>query len=77
MNLTFLAPIGSLLALGFALYFTVSILRKSEGTEKMKEIASAIREGADAYLGRQYRVVAIYFGCCVYSNAPYVALWLF
>ncbi len=61
MNLTWLAPVGSLLALGFALYFTLSILRKSEGAENMKKIASAIREGADAYLRRQYGVVAIYF----------------
>ena len=39
MNLTWLAPIGSLLALGFALFFTSSILKKSEGTDRMKEIA--------------------------------------
>lgn len=61
MNLTFLAPIGSLLALGFAVMFTMAILKKSEGNDEMKRIASAIREGADAYLKRQFSVVGIYF----------------
>lgn len=56
-----LAPIGSILALGFALYLSVSILKKDEGTDKMKEIASAVRIGAMAYLRRQYFVVGIFF----------------
>ncbi|MFC1809782.1 sodium-translocating pyrophosphatase, partial [Candidatus Omnitrophota bacterium] len=37
------------------------ISKQDEGTEKMKEIALAIREGASAYLKQQYLVVAIYF----------------
>ena len=61
MNLTWLAPIGSLLALGFAGYFIKCLMKESEGTDKMKEIAASIREGANAYLGRQYKVVGIYF----------------
>ncbi len=50
----FLAPVGSILALGFAFYLAVSILKKDEGNEKMKEIAGAVRIGAKAYLKRQY-----------------------
>ncbi|MBU1863106.1 MAG: sodium-translocating pyrophosphatase [Candidatus Omnitrophica bacterium] len=61
MNLIWLAPFGALVALGFALFLAKSILKKSEGTDEMKRIASAIREGADAYLRRQYGIVAIYF----------------
>lgn len=60
-DLTWLAPIGSILALLFCIYLTVSILKKSEGTEQMIRIAEAVREGANAYLKRQYSVVAIYF----------------
>ncbi|RMG91097.1 MAG: sodium-translocating pyrophosphatase [Chloroflexi bacterium] len=57
-----LAPIGSLLALGFAWYFYRQVMRESEGTPTMIEIAQAVREGAMAYLSRQYRVVALVFG---------------
>lgn len=55
------APVGSILALGFAFYLAVSILRKKEGSERMKEIAEAVRVGSMAYLKRQYLVVGIFF----------------
>ena len=56
-----LAPVGSILALGFAFYLAVSILRRDEGTDKMKEIAEAVRVGSKAYLKRQYLAVGIFF----------------
>lgn len=56
-----LAPFGSVLALAFAAYLVVRILRHSEGTEDMIRIAEAVREGAAAYLKRQYAGVAIFF----------------
>lgn len=62
LDLLWIAPIGSILALGFTAYLTVFILRHSEGTDRMKEIARAVREGAKAYLKRQYSGVAIFFG---------------
>jgi K(+)-stimulated pyrophosphate-energized sodium pump len=52
---------AGLLALGFALYFYRRVMGESEGTPKMVEIAQAVREGAMAYLKRQYRVVGIVF----------------
>lgn len=61
MNLTLLAPLGGVCALIFAGFFTLTMLKKSEGSEKMKEIAQAIRQGANAYLARQYKVVGAYF----------------
>ncbi len=57
-----LAPLGSVLALAFAGYLAVRILRNSEGTEDMVRIADAVREGSYAYLKRQYTGVAIFFG---------------
>jgi len=60
-DLTWLAPLGSLLALLFVVYLVFRIFRYSEGTEEMRRIAAAVREGANAYLKRQYTVVSIYF----------------
>ncbi len=60
-SLLLLAPFGSILALGFTVFLAIRILRAPEGTDKMKEIALAVREGAQAYLKRQYLVVSIFF----------------
>jgi len=57
----FIAPIGALLALGFAWFFYRGMIRAPEGTDRMKEIARYVREGAYAYLYRQYGVVALVF----------------
>ncbi len=56
-----LGPIGAVLALGFAWYFYTQVMKESEGTPKMIEIAQAVREGAMAYLKRQYRAVGLVF----------------
>ncbi|MBU0651037.1 sodium-translocating pyrophosphatase [bacterium] len=53
--------IGSSCALIFAFITALSILKKSEGTDKMKQIAQYIREGANAYLRRQYTGVLCFF----------------
>ncbi|MCL2073991.1 MAG: sodium-translocating pyrophosphatase [Marinilabiliaceae bacterium] len=53
---------ASMLALGFAYYFFQSVMKESEGTETMKEIASHVRKGAMAYLKQQYKIVLIVFG---------------
>ncbi len=54
----YLAPIGGILALIMAKLFHGSVMKKSEGDENMVEIAQAVRDGAMAYLTRQYKVVA-------------------
>jgi len=56
-----IAPIAALSALGFAYYFYKNVMKAPEGTEKMIEIARYVREGAYAYLYRQYSVVAMVF----------------
>ncbi|MFU8828959.1 MAG: sodium/proton-translocating pyrophosphatase, partial [Phycisphaerales bacterium] len=55
------APIGAVVALAMAFVFRKSVMAHSEGEPDMIRIAQAVREGAMAYLTRQYRVIAIVF----------------
>jgi K(+)-stimulated pyrophosphate-energized sodium pump len=50
----------SLLALAFAYYLVREVLASPEGTQKMRDIALAIQEGAKAYLSRQFRTLGIF-----------------
>jgi len=61
-NYTLVAVIAlvAVLALGVALVLVRQVLAASEGTEKMKEIAGAVQEGAAAYLSRQFRTLAVF-----------------
>jgi K(+)-stimulated pyrophosphate-energized sodium pump len=52
--------IGSIAALIFALVLAIMILKKDEGTDRMKEISKYIQEGAMAYLKQQYKVIIIF-----------------
>ena len=56
-----LGLVGALAALGFAYKFFKWVARRSEGDEVMRQIAGHVREGAYAYLRRQYKVVAMFF----------------
>jgi K(+)-stimulated pyrophosphate-energized sodium pump len=56
-----IAPVASVLALIFAIYFYKKVMAAPEGNEKMIEIARHVREGAYAYLFRQYGVVSLVF----------------
>ncbi len=62
MDLSLLAPIGSVIALLFAVYLSRRVMKESEGTDLMKKISLAVRRGANAYLKRQYTGVLIFFG---------------
>jgi K(+)-stimulated pyrophosphate-energized sodium pump len=55
-----LVPLAGILALLFALAMANLVRREEDGTDKMKEIASAIREGASAFLLSEYRVLIIF-----------------
>ena len=59
--LFFVGFIGAILALVFAGIQRKKVMSFSEGNDKMVKIASSIREGANAYLKRQYTTVAIVF----------------
>ena len=57
----YLVPIASVFALFMALYFFKDMMKKEEGTPRMKEIAEYIREGSFAYLSQQYKTVSLVF----------------
>src|SRR3989304_7322571 len=75
------AIISSVVAIVYELLLAKIILKKSEGNEKMKSIASAIAEGAKAYLNRQYKTIGIiavalfvvlYFGLGINSAIGFI-----
>lgn len=53
--------LAALAALGQAWFFYRWMMRSDEGNPRMVEIASFVREGANAYLKQQYKVVAAFF----------------
>ena len=59
MTTTLLIIASAIAALVYGAIVIFSILRRSDGNEKMKDIAKAIQIGAQAFLNRQYRSVAL------------------
>ena len=55
------ALVGALLALFFALKFFKWMVIQNEGTDEMIRIAENVRQGADAYLRQQYKIVMVVF----------------
>src|SRR5437016_9760668 len=49
----------ALAAIGYGIWQSTRILRLPDGNERMREIAAAVREGAIAYLWRQYKSIAV------------------
>ncbi|MCF8226623.1 MAG: sodium-translocating pyrophosphatase [Bacteroidales bacterium] len=60
-GLFWIVPLAAVSSLFFAYFFFRNMMKNSEGTPRMKEIAQYVREGAMAYIRRQYRVVALVF----------------
>ena len=59
-SMVWLAPVLSVVALLFAAYKAVYVSKAPAGNERMREIASAIAEGANAFLMSEYRILAIF-----------------
>ena len=60
MEVLILAIIAGVVALGFAGVLTMLVLRSDEGSEEVRFIGNAIKEGAMAFLSREYRLLAIF-----------------
>lgn len=76
-----ISPVGAILALLFAFVQNRKVKAFPEGTETMRNIAAAIRRGANAYLRRQYRTVAVFFAAlavvfAVLAAAGFVSVFL-
>jgi K(+)-stimulated pyrophosphate-energized sodium pump len=59
MSILVIVIIAALLAMSFAAFNFSSVKKMEEGTEKMQEIASAIRIGANAFISYEYRVLSV------------------
>ena len=59
-NWIFIAPIVGVIALIFAFFLSKKVSREEAGTDRMKEIAEAISDGAHAFLTAEYRILVIF-----------------
>src|SRR5512137_1249392 len=59
VDITLVIPIAGLVGLAFAGYLTWYVFRKDQGTPEMQEVSNAIRQGAQAYMRRQYSTIII------------------
>ena len=64
-SLFFAVPVLGILGLLFALFQGQKILKEDSGNERMKEIAKAIAEGAEAFLFAEYRIL-LFFVCSLF-----------
>lgn len=58
--ITYLAAAGGVIALIYAIILALKISKKDSGTERMKEIASSINEGAKAFLFSEYKILIVF-----------------
>ena len=59
-NYMYLVPVAAVIALLFAAYLAAKVSRQAAGTERMKEIAGAIAEGARAFLTAEYKILIVF-----------------
>ena len=60
MNPILIAVIAGVLGLALAGFMACYVLRQGQGSERIREISAAIKEGALAFLGREYKILAVF-----------------
>jgi len=60
MELWTIAPIAAIVSIVSAIYLFIYVNKQNSGTAKMREIAEAIKEGANAFLKREYMYLAVF-----------------
>ena len=78
MNPILIAVIAGVLGLVCAGFMAVYVLRREQGSERIREISGAIKEGALAFLGREYRILAIFVVvvAIILGVIPLLGLWV-
>ena len=77
MSIINLIIVSGLLSLVYGFWAGNSVLKADAGNSKMQEISSAIQEGAQAYLNRQYTTIAIVGAViCVLLYLYFKDLWI-
>jgi K(+)-stimulated pyrophosphate-energized sodium pump len=75
MSALWIIVLCGVLAIAYAIWATQSVLKADAGNAKMQEIAAAVREGAQAYLKRQYTTIGI-VGIVIFLIVGYFLGWL-
>jgi K(+)-stimulated pyrophosphate-energized sodium pump len=75
MTTLWLIVLCGVLAIVYAIWATVWVMKADAGSEKMQEISAAVREGAQAYLKRQYSTIAV-VGIVIFLIVGYFLGWL-
>ena len=60
MNPILITTLGGILALVIAAFMAAYVLKQDQGSAKVREISGAIKEGALAFLGHEYKILAIF-----------------
>ena len=74
-SLMYLAPALAVVALLFAFYKIAFVSKQDAGTDRMKEIAAAISDGARAFLFAEYKILAIFIVVLVIAIGVFLKSW--
>src|SRR5688572_8033721 len=75
MTALWLIVLCGVLAIGYAVWAIQTVLASDAGSARMQEIAAAVREGAQAYLNRQYTTIGI-VGIVIFAILVWLLGWL-